>query len=285
MNLTALHILPHQLYKKVNTPFFKVLLLFCIAIGLPNKISSQEVEVIDKKGTIVSVSNNRVTVNAIAPTTPIEGDVWFDITDPANPSTFVWDGAAWQEITHKGTAGSVFFAGNDGSPTEDNDQLFWDDTNDRLGIGTTTPDESLHVSNNMRLDGSFEDKDGDAGTAGQILSSTATGTDWVNNTNPIRALGKVSAGGAAIRITPGVTVARLSRGYYRVTLPAGLVSDADYIIQVSQLGRGGAGNDDPGISYNNQTTTFFDVIVGDNDNGGTDRSRFDGEFMFTILDL
>jgi hypothetical protein len=27
------------------------------------------------------------------------------------------------------------------------------------------------------------------------------------------------------------------------------------------------------------------VIIGDNDNGGTDRSRFNSDFMFTVLDL
>jgi hypothetical protein len=68
-------------------------------------------------------------------------------------------------------------------------------------------------------------------------------------------------------------------------LPTGSVSDANYIIQLTQPGRGGAGNDDPGISYSNQTATSFEVIIGDNDNGGTDRSRFDSEFMFTVLDL
>jgi hypothetical protein len=64
-----------------------------------------------------------------------------------------------------------------------------------------------------------------------------------------------------------------------------MVSDANYIIQLSQPGRGGAGNDDPGIAYENQTITNFEVIIGDNDNGATDRARYDSEFMFTILDL
>lgn len=48
-----------------------------------------------------------------------------------------------------------------------------------VGIGTTTPDEKLHIAGNMRIDGTFEDKDGEAGTSGQILSSTGTGTDWI----------------------------------------------------------------------------------------------------------
>jgi len=255
-----------------------------------------------------------------------------------------------------GTEGSVFFADTDDTPTEDNAQFFWDDVNNRLGIGTntpthklqvsgqvratsfanangtagaptyrfnsdgdtgiyraaanqlgfstagteamridasgnlgigtTTPDESLHLANNMRLDGTFEDKDGDAGTAGQILSSTATGTNWVDNSSPIKAFGKISGAGAVTRATTGVTVTKLPGvGHYRVNLPTSAVSDANYIIQLSQIGRGGAGNDDPGISYNNQTATSFEVIIGDNDNGGTDRARFDSEFMFTILDL
>ena len=51
---------------------------------------------------------------------------------------------------------------------------------DFVGIGTTAPDEALHVAGNMRLNGSFEDKDGQAGSTGQVLSSTATGTDWVD---------------------------------------------------------------------------------------------------------
>ncbi|MFS4416305.1 hypothetical protein ACKWCC_06345, partial [Maribacter sp. 2307ULW6-5] len=104
--------------------------------------------------------------------------------------------------------------------------------------------------------------------------------------SPIKAFGKVSAIGSVVKATPGISVTKLGgSGHYRVTLPAGTVSDANYIIQLSQPGRNGAGNDDPGISYSNQTATSFEVIVGDNDNGGTDRSRFDSEFMFTILDL
>jgi len=51
---------------------------------------------------------------------------------------------------------------------------------DQVGIGIGSPDEALHIAGNMRLNGSFEDKDGQAGVAGQVLASTATGTDWVD---------------------------------------------------------------------------------------------------------
>ena len=55
------------------------------------------------------------------------------------------------------------------------------DSSGNVGIGDTTPDATLDVAGSFRLDGTFGDKDGDVGTTGQILSSTATGTDWINS--------------------------------------------------------------------------------------------------------
>ncbi len=43
------------------------------------------------------------------------------------------------------TQGSVVFAGGSGIYTQDNAHFFWDDTNNRLGIGTNTPLSTLHV--------------------------------------------------------------------------------------------------------------------------------------------
>jgi len=322
--------------------------------------------------TTVNITDANVTTSKIAPGSNNQSL----ITD--NTGTVTWVDA--DALNHTGTEGSLFFAAASGAPTEDNNQLFWDSSNDRLGIGTntpthklqvsgqvratsfanadgtanapsyrfnddantgmfraaadqlgfstgsieairidasqnvgigtSTPDESLHIANNMRLDGSFEDKDGDAGTAGQVLSTTATGTDWVdpapaatvstdaNNSvsigtdsgifyeSPIKAFGKIATDGTILKATTGITITKLTgEGHYQVNLPAGTTSDSNYIIQLSQPGRGGDGNDDPGIAYTNQTTNTFEVIMGDNDNGGTDRARYDSEFMFTILDF
>lgn len=44
------------------------------------------------------------------------------------------------------TAGSVVFAGGSGIYGQDNANLFWDDANNRLGIGTATPAITLSVS-------------------------------------------------------------------------------------------------------------------------------------------
>jgi hypothetical protein len=44
------------------------------------------------------------------------------------------------------TTGSVVFAGSGGTYTQDNSNLFWDNSNKRLGIGTNVPNAFLHVS-------------------------------------------------------------------------------------------------------------------------------------------
>lgn len=44
------------------------------------------------------------------------------------------------------TTGSVVFAGASGTYTQDNANLFWDDTNNRLGIGTTSPTGALDIT-------------------------------------------------------------------------------------------------------------------------------------------
>jgi hypothetical protein len=49
------------------------------------------------------------------------------------------------------TTGSVVFAGASGLYSQDNAQLFWDDTNNRLGIGNASPGASLDVTGNVRL--------------------------------------------------------------------------------------------------------------------------------------
>jgi hypothetical protein len=53
------------------------------------------------------------------------------------------------------TTGSVVFAGASGVYTQDNANFFWDDSNNRLGLGTATPATRLHVATgNIRLDDS-----------------------------------------------------------------------------------------------------------------------------------
>jgi hypothetical protein len=51
--------------------------------------------------------------------------------------------------------------------------------NTGLGIGTDAPTQKLHVSGNVRVTGAYYDSNNEAGTSGQVLTSTGSGTDWV----------------------------------------------------------------------------------------------------------
>ena len=48
-----------------------------------------------------------------------------------------------------GTIGSVLFVDANGKLAQDNANLFWDDSNDRLGIGTISPYSGLHYQGNI----------------------------------------------------------------------------------------------------------------------------------------
>jgi len=49
-----------------------------------------------------------------------------------------------------------------------------------VGVGTIGPSQKLHVAGNLRVTGAIYDSTNSAGSSGQILSSTGTGTDWVS---------------------------------------------------------------------------------------------------------
>lgn len=61
------------------------------------------------------------------------------------------------------TQGSVLFAGPGGAHTQDNANFFWNDTNNRLGIGTASPGATLHTS-------------GGSTTLASLFSSASTAT-------------------------------------------------------------------------------------------------------------
>jgi hypothetical protein len=51
------------------------------------------------------------------------------------------------------TQGSVVFAGASGTYTQDNSGIFYDNTDNRIGIGTASPDEKLHIIGQIRMTG------------------------------------------------------------------------------------------------------------------------------------
>ncbi len=53
------------------------------------------------------------------------------------------------------------------------------------GIRTISPTDDLHVEGDTRITVALKDSNNDAGTSGQVLSSTATGTDWINTSSTV----------------------------------------------------------------------------------------------------
>jgi hypothetical protein len=60
--------------------------------------------------------------------------------------------------------------------------VIYEDSNGTIGIGTASPSQKLHVVGNARVTGAYRDSLNSPGTSGQILSSTVTGTDWIDGT-------------------------------------------------------------------------------------------------------
>jgi len=66
-----------------------------------------------------------------------------------------------------------------------------------VGINGVTPTQKLHVDGNIRVTGGYYDSSNDIGNAGQVLSSTGSGTNWI-----AAGTGTIST----IQEGPGITV-------------------------------------------------------------------------------
>ncbi|MCX6752445.1 MAG: hypothetical protein NTZ87_03000, partial [Candidatus Nomurabacteria bacterium] len=137
------------------------------ALGL-GTITPASTSILDLTSTTKGFLPPRMTTtqkNAIV--SPATGLTIFDTTlNKLN----VFNGTVWKnvgsaeiggEVTGS-TAGSVLFVDSSGL-AQDNSNLFYDSTNHRLGLGTTTPTKTLDVA-------------GAIGVSGQLTSTLATGT-------------------------------------------------------------------------------------------------------------
>jgi len=100
------------------------------------------------------------------------------------------------------TAGSVLFS-NGITIAQDNANFFWDNTNKRLGLGTTTPSAPLTVKGTIASD---------TAPLGSELTTTATGTNW---TGTSFATGYTHTTGSTVALTS--TLAASIGTYYQIT--------------------------------------------------------------------
>ena len=60
-----------------------------------------------------------------------------------------------EDIPSSFTNGSILFSTSSGAVSQNNANFFWDNGNNRLGVGTTTPDYALDVEGSIRTDTNF----------------------------------------------------------------------------------------------------------------------------------
>ena len=95
-----------------------------------------------------------------------------------NSSNTFWENWTPNFLTTSNVSGTTNYVSKfTGANTVGDSQIIDNGTN--VGIGTASPSQKLHVNGSARITGSVYDSSNSAGTSGQVLSSTGTGTQWV----------------------------------------------------------------------------------------------------------
>jgi hypothetical protein len=147
------------------------------------------------------------------------------LTSPANGQVLKYNGTSWVNdsdsgITGSGSAGQVSYWS--GSTTQaGSNNLFWDATNSRLGIGTSTPTAQLHVS---------------GATAGVFLTRSGTNDAFILMSDPtvttggqVRGLHSVSG----LRFTNASSLTEWARFHATGNFSIGSTSDSGQRLQVT----------------------------------------------------
>lgn len=127
------------------------------------------------RDTILESSNGGTAVNFSAGTKdvfvtyPAEESVYQDGTSIAAGTSVLGVANGGTGTNTAFTTGSVVFAGASGVYSQDNINLFWDDTNNRLGVGTSSPVSPLHVEGGLATFQRY-------GSSGAIALRSAAGT-------------------------------------------------------------------------------------------------------------
>ena len=87
-----------------------------------------------------------------------------------------------------------------------------------FGINEANPTQKLHISGNLRVTGAYYDSSNSAGSSAQVLSSTGSGTQWVNaNAGTVTSVGLtagtgITVSGGPITSSGSITVTNDDRG-------------------------------------------------------------------------
>ena len=130
----------------------------------------------DGSSHLIVLDNGNVGIGTTSPSSfslQVQGSVGPDRNNAYNLGS---SSLAWKDLYLAGnlslatmTQGSILFAGPGGVITQNNSNFFWDNTNNRLGLGTSTPGYTLDVNGSFNVNG------------GAINYSTTTGITSIDN--------------------------------------------------------------------------------------------------------
>lgn len=211
---------------KYNNLFYCVFLC-CILLN-SIQLFSQQIRVIDNKGTRNTVNNNNVTTSDTPTTTPVENDVWFDTSD--TPTIVkIYDGTSWKEVTEEYSESKTvilnrFVNGNNNLLVNSNNSYFnfpLNDThiqtinNDYFEVPTTTYGNGsilIKQDGNYLLSAELSTSNMPSGNTKYIIAVFANGTS-----NPGNIIGYLTRGSVRLSGTDwwggtGTLMYRLSAG-------------------------------------------------------------------------
>ena len=106
----------------------------------------------------------------------------------------------------------------------------------KVGIGTTSPSQKLHVDGNARVTGAYYDSGNTPGTANQLLASTATGTAWIDPSTIVAEAATLVV--IACKNTTGATITKGTPVYQTGNVGATAtieIAPADALISANKL--------------------------------------------------
>ncbi len=185
------------------------------------------------------------------------------------------------------TAGSVVFQGASGL-AQDNANLFWDDTNNRLGIGTTSPTRAVDIRGTLSLSQGSNSSNIIIGNAGYGLTGYNEQIDNVNigGTVQNQSGGCVGCGGQNVVIGRGASTFGRANDFWNVIIGYNAASNSvssQNVIIGANANAGASGGASVAIGANTVASGINSIAIGRSISVTTSNSLNIGNALFANL--